>query len=149
MDDEEIVIEGRPTIQQENNLEISSNEMSQAIAQSLNCSIKYSCEVMIVDNPVFEKYHIESMTLDGNHINCRGKENGDYPWGCFEYSLQQCKSKCNENISDTGVVFQLHNIFHLRFAKNHEFFGLNEFSIPISCKVNRCKPLRKFVGRRL
>ena len=125
-------------------MEISSNEISQALAESVKCSIRYSCEVLLVDDPVFQKYHVESVALDGGkNRNCEWNDIS-YSW-CFENSLNQCKSKCFEN---SDGMFQLQNIFLLKFTKNHEFFGLNELSIPISCKVNRCKPLKNLVRRR-
>ena len=95
-----------------------------------------SCEVLLVDDPVSQKYHVESVALDGgSHKNCTSASKS-YSW-YFEYSLNQCYSNCNEN---SDGMFQLQNVFLLKFTKNHEFFGLNELSIPISCKVNRCKP---------
>ena len=127
-----------PTIiQQEDNLEIFINEISQALAESLKCSILYSCEVLLVDDPVSQKYHVESVVLEGgSQKNCT-RENKSYSW-CFVYnSVNQWNSNCNEN---SDGMFQLQNVFLLKFTKNHEFFGLNELSIPISCKVNRCKP---------
>ena len=117
-------------------LEISTNDLSQALAESLKCSIRYSCEVLLVDDPVSQKYHVESVALDGgSHRNCT-LASKSYSW-CFEYSLNQCYSNCNES---SDGRFQLQNTFLLKFTKNHEFFGLNELSFPISCKVNRCKP---------
>ena len=122
-----------PTIiQQEDNLKISTNEMSQALAESLKCSIRYSCEVLLVDDPVSQKYHVESVALEGgSQKNCTG-ENKSYSW-CFVYnSVNQWNSNCNEN---SDGMFQLQNVFLLKFTKNHEFFGLNELSIPISSSV--------------
>ena len=163
----------RPTIiQQEDNLEIFINEISQALAESLKCSIRNSCQVLLVDDPVYQKYHIESVALDGgSHKNCTWMYEGFFSppknplyiasdktprtWDnlsysnswCFESSLNQCKSNCR--IENSNPAFKLQNIFLLKFTKNHEFLGLNELSIPISCKVNRCQPLAKrSFGRR-
>ena len=135
--EEEVDTRSPTIIQQEDTLEISTNEMSQALAESLKCSIRYSCEVLLVDDPVSQKYHVESVALEGgSQKNCTG-ENKSYSW-CFVYnSVNQWNSNCNEN---SDGMFQLQNVFLLKFTKNHEFFGLNELSIPISCKVNRCKP---------
>ena len=134
--EEEVDTRSPTIILQEDNLEISSNEISQALAESVKCSIRYSCEIFLVDDPVFQKYHIESVALDGGkNRNCTWND-FSYSW-CFEYSLNQCISNCNV---DSYGMFQLQNKFILKFTKNHEFFGLNELSIPISCKVSRCKP---------
>ena len=158
--EEEVDTRSPTIIQQEDNFEISSDEISQALADSLKCSIRYEWEcskftycdpcpcliheVLLVDDPVFQKYHIESVALDGGkNRNCTWND-FSYSW-CFEYSLNQCISNCNEN---SYGMFQLQNKFILKFTKNHEFFGLNELSIPISCKVNRCKPLKNLVRRR-
>ena len=143
---EEKVDTRSPTIiLQEDNLEISSNEISQALAESVKCSFRNFCEILLADNPVFQKYHVESVELDGGkNRNCTWND-FSYTW-CFEYSLNQCKSNCNEN---SDGMFQFQNIFLLKFTKNHEFLGLNELSIPISCKVNRCQPLpKRSLGRR-
>ena len=160
--EEEVDTRSPTIILQEDNLEISSNEISQALAESLKCSIRYEWEcskftycdpcpclireVLLVDDPVSQKYHVESVVLEGgSQKNCTG-ENKSYSW-CFVYnSVNQWNSNCNEN-SD-GMFQTLQNTFLLKFTKNHEFFGLNELSIPISCKVNRCKPFRT-VRRRL
>ena len=163
----------RPTIiQQEDNLEIFINEISQALAESLKCSIRNSCQVLLVDDPVYQKYHIESVALDGgSHKNCTWMYKGFFSppknplyiasdktprtWDnlsysnswCFESSLNQCKSKCRQE--NSNPTFKLQNIFLLKFTKNHKFLGLNELSIPISCKVNRCQPLpKRSLGRR-
>ena len=142
--EEEVDTRSPTIILQEDNLEISSNEISQALAESVKCSIRYSCEVLLVDDPVFQKYHVESMALDGGeNKNCTWYD-FSYSW-CFKYSLNQCNSYCNEN---SYGKFQLQNKFLLKFTKDHEFFGLNELSIPISCKVNMCKPLKNLVRRR-
>ena len=158
--EEEVDTRSPTIILQEDNLEISSNEISQALAESLKCSIRYEWEcskftycdpcpclireVLLVDDPVSQKYHVESVALDGGrNKNCTW-ENSAYSW-CFEYSLNQCISNCNV---DSNGMLQLQNKFILKFTKNHEFFGLNELSIPISCKVNRCKPLKNLVRRR-
>ena len=151
--EEEVDTRSPTIILQEDNLEISSNEISQALAESLKCSIRYEWEcskftycdpcpclireVLLVDDPVSQKYHVESVALEGgSQKNCT-EENKSYSW-CFVYdSVNQWNSNCNEN---SDGMFQLQNIFLLKFTKNHEFFGLNELSFPISCKVNRCKP---------
>ena len=121
----------RPTIQQ-TNLEITStNEMSQAIAQSLNCSITYSCEVtLLVDNPVVEKYHIEKVALldgksksQGNSISAKASGIGIVPHPItstisidenppYEFHKVSCPIKTYTSVEENKIL-QLNPMKHI------------------------------------